>query len=109
MRKAFLTLMVVAAIGLSPVVDDFVPRLVKDPMLGKYFVHAQDTLMHIRQLAGVHDLRRDRRPLRLHRTRHEDRFTRDSASAARGGTRQSSIWSRRSISSRCRRRRRMNC
>jgi hemoglobin len=37
--------------AIAAVVDNFVPRLVKDPMLGKYFVHSQDTLMHIRQLA----------------------------------------------------------
>jgi hemoglobin len=37
--------------AIAAVVDDFVPRLVKDPMLGKYFVHSQDTLRHIRQLA----------------------------------------------------------
>ena len=37
--------------AIAAVVDSFVPRLVKDPMLGKYFVHSQDTLMHIRQLA----------------------------------------------------------
>ena len=36
--------------AIAAVVDNFVPRLVKDPMLGKYFVHSQDTLMHIRQL-----------------------------------------------------------
>ncbi len=37
--------------AIAAVVDNFVPRLVKDPMLGRYFVHSQDTLMHIRQLA----------------------------------------------------------
>lgn len=37
--------------AIAAVVDSFVPRLVKDPMLAKYFVHSQDTLMHIRQLA----------------------------------------------------------
>ena len=37
--------------AIAAVVDNFVPRLVKDPVLGKYFVHSQDTLMHIRQLA----------------------------------------------------------
>jgi hemoglobin len=37
--------------AIAAVVDNFVPRLVKDPMLGKYFVHSQDTLNHIRQLA----------------------------------------------------------
>jgi hemoglobin len=37
--------------AIAAVVDDFVPRLVKDPTLAKYFVHSQDTLMHIRQLA----------------------------------------------------------
>ena len=37
--------------AIAAVVDNFVPRLVKDPMLAKYFVHSQDTLMHIRQLA----------------------------------------------------------
>jgi hemoglobin len=36
---------------IAAVVDNFVPRLVKDPMLARYFVHSQDTLMHIRQLA----------------------------------------------------------
>lgn len=36
--------------AIAAVVDNFVPRLAKDPMLGKYFVHSQDTLMHIRQL-----------------------------------------------------------
>ena len=72
MRKALLTLMMIGAVSLAPVaaqqpdtlykrlggydaiaavVDNFVPRLVKDPMLGKYFVHSQDTLMHIRQPA----------------------------------------------------------
>lgn len=71
MRKVFLTLMFVGVVSLpaaaqqpdtlykrlggydaiAAVVDNFVPRLVKDPMLGKYFVHSQDTLMHIRQLA----------------------------------------------------------
>ena len=72
MRKAFLTLMFIGALSAGPasaqqpdslykriggydaiaaVVDNFVPKLVKDPMLAKYFVHSQDTLMHIRQLA----------------------------------------------------------
>ena len=72
MRKAVLTLMMIGVVSLAPVaaqqpdtlykrlggydaiaavVDNFVPRLVKDPMLGKYFVHSQDTLMQIRQLA----------------------------------------------------------
>ena len=72
MRKVFLTLMMIGVVSLAPVaaqqpdtlykrlggydaiaavVDNFVPRLVKDPMLAKYFVHSQDTLMHIRQLA----------------------------------------------------------
>jgi len=72
MRKALLTLVIVGAVSVGPVfaqqpdslykriggydaiaavVDNFVPRLVKDPMLAKYFVHSQDTLMHIRQLA----------------------------------------------------------
>lgn len=72
MRKVFLTLTMIGVVSLAPVaaqqpdtlykrlggydaiaavVDNFVPRLVKDPMLGKYFVHSQDTLMHIRQLA----------------------------------------------------------
>jgi hemoglobin len=37
--------------AIAAVVDNFVPRLVKDPMLAKYFVHSQDTLNHIRQLA----------------------------------------------------------
>lgn len=37
--------------AIAAVVDSFVPRLVKDPVLAKYFVHSQDTLMHIRQLA----------------------------------------------------------
>ena len=37
--------------AIAAVVDNFVPRLVKDPMLAKYFVHSQSTLMHIRQLA----------------------------------------------------------
>ena len=72
MRKVFLTLMMIGVVSRAPVaaqqpdtlykrlggydaiaavVDNFVPRLVKDPMLAKYFVHSQDTLMHIRQLA----------------------------------------------------------
>jgi len=72
MRKAFLTVMFIGALwagsataqqpdslykriggydAIAAVVDNFVPRLVKDPMLAKYFVHSQDTLMHIRQLA----------------------------------------------------------
>src|SRR5262245_9690998 len=37
--------------AIAAVVDNFVPRLVKDPVLAKYFVHSQDTLTHIRQLA----------------------------------------------------------
>jgi hemoglobin len=37
--------------AIAAVVDNFVPRLVKDPTLAKYFVHSQDTLQHIRQLA----------------------------------------------------------
>jgi hemoglobin len=37
--------------AIAAVVDNFVPRLAKDPVLGKYFIHSQDTLMHIRQLA----------------------------------------------------------
>ena len=37
--------------AIAAVVDNFVPRLVKDPMLAKYFLHSQDTLQHIRQLA----------------------------------------------------------
>ena len=37
--------------AIAAVVDNFVPRLATDPALGKYFVHSQDTLMHIRQLA----------------------------------------------------------
>ena len=56
--------------AIAAVVDDFVPRLVKDPMLAKYFVHSQDTLMHIRQLAV--DQSAHRGALRLHRPRHED-------------------------------------
>jgi len=36
--------------AIAAVVDNFVPRLVKDPMLGKYFLHSADTLKHIRQL-----------------------------------------------------------
>lgn len=72
MRKVFQTLTMIGVVSLAPVaaqqpdtlykrlgsydaiaavVDNFVPRLVKDPMLGRYFVHSQDTLMHIRQLA----------------------------------------------------------
>lgn len=72
MRNAFLTVVFASVLALAPVsaqqpdtlykriggydaiaavVDNFVPRLVKDPMLAKYFVHSQDTLMHIRQLA----------------------------------------------------------
>ena len=73
MRKLALTLVVVGIVGMgtvrseqasdslykrlggydaiAAVVDNFVPRLVKDPMLARYFVHSQDTLMHIRQLA----------------------------------------------------------
>ena len=37
--------------AIAAVVDNFVPRFATDPALGKYFVHSQDTLMHIRQLA----------------------------------------------------------
>ena len=36
--------------AIAAVVDSFVPRMVKDPMLSKYFVHSESTLMHIRQL-----------------------------------------------------------
>lgn len=37
--------------ALAAVADDFIPRLVKDPQLGKYFVgHGTDSLHHIRQL-----------------------------------------------------------
>ena len=36
--------------AIAAVVDSFVPRMVKDPMLAKYFVHSESTLMHIRQL-----------------------------------------------------------
>jgi hemoglobin len=73
MRNAFVTMLAVASLSALPasaqvkpdslykriggydaiaaVVDSFVPRLVKDPMLAKYFIHSQDTLGHIRQLA----------------------------------------------------------
>jgi hemoglobin len=37
--------------AIAAVTDNFVPRLVSDPALSKYFVHSKDTLMHIRQLA----------------------------------------------------------
>jgi hemoglobin len=37
--------------AIAAVTDNFVPRLVSDPALAKYFVHSKDTLMHIRQLA----------------------------------------------------------
>jgi hemoglobin len=37
--------------AIAAVVDNFVPRLVKDPMLARYFLHSEDTLKHIRQLA----------------------------------------------------------
>ena len=38
--------------AIAAVVDDFVPRVATDPVLGKYFVGAgKDTQMHIRQLA----------------------------------------------------------
>jgi hemoglobin len=37
--------------AIAAVTDNFVPRLVTDPALSKYFVHSKDTLMHIRQLA----------------------------------------------------------
>lgn len=38
--------------ALAAVLDDFVPRLVTDPLVGKYFVGAgKDTQMHIRQMA----------------------------------------------------------
>jgi hemoglobin len=37
--------------AIAAVTDAFVPRLVKDPMLSKYFVHSEDTLKHIRQMA----------------------------------------------------------
>jgi hemoglobin len=37
--------------AIAAVTDNFVPRLVQDPALAKYFVHSKDTLMHIRQLA----------------------------------------------------------
>ncbi|HLY63093.1 MAG TPA: nuclear transport factor 2 family protein [Terriglobia bacterium] len=37
--------------ALAAVADDFIPRLVKDPQLGKYFVgHGTDSLHHIREL-----------------------------------------------------------
>ena len=36
--------------AIAAVTDSFVPRLVKDPMLSKYFVHSEDTLKHIRQM-----------------------------------------------------------
>lgn len=37
--------------AIAAVTDNFVPRLVKDPALAKYFVHSEDTLKHIRQMA----------------------------------------------------------
>jgi hemoglobin len=37
--------------AIAAVTDNFVPRLVSDPALGKYFVHSKDSLMKIRQLA----------------------------------------------------------
>ena len=37
--------------AVAAVTDNFVPRLVSDPALAKYFIHSKDTLMHIRQLA----------------------------------------------------------
>lgn len=37
--------------AIAAVTDNFVPRLVADPALAKYFVHSKDTLMRIRQLA----------------------------------------------------------
>ncbi len=37
--------------AIAAVADNFVPRMVKDPVLGKCFVHSQDSLMRIRQLA----------------------------------------------------------
>jgi hemoglobin len=37
--------------AIAAVTDNFVPRLVSDPALAKYFVHSKDTLMQIRQLA----------------------------------------------------------
>ena len=37
--------------AIAAVTDNFVPRLVKDPALAKYFVHSKDSLMKIRQLA----------------------------------------------------------
>lgn len=37
--------------AIAAVTDGFVPKLVKDPMLAKYFVHSEDTLKHIRQMA----------------------------------------------------------
>jgi hemoglobin len=37
--------------AIAAVTDSFVPKLVKDPMLAKYFVHSEDTLKHIRQMA----------------------------------------------------------
>jgi hemoglobin len=37
--------------AIAAVTDDFVPRLVADPALAKYFVHSKDSLMKIRQLA----------------------------------------------------------
>jgi hemoglobin len=36
--------------AIAAVVDNFVPRLVKDPMLSKYFVQSEDSLKRIRQL-----------------------------------------------------------
>ena len=37
--------------AIAAVTDNFVPRLVSDPALAKYFVHSKDSLMKIRQLA----------------------------------------------------------
>ena len=37
--------------AIAAVTDNFVPRLVADPALAKYFVHSKDSLMKIRQLA----------------------------------------------------------
>lgn len=37
--------------AIAAVTDNFVPRLVQDPALSKYFVHSEDTLKHIRQMA----------------------------------------------------------
>ena len=35
--------------AIAAVVDSFVPRMVKDPTLAKYFLHAEDSLKRIRQ------------------------------------------------------------